>query len=167
MKVNYLLVGGIGFFVLLLMKANTGSAASSTFNLSSFNGSYGSNNTARLQNALNALAAQNLSSLQLQMMLAQVLQETGLFTDSPNYNATDNDNNYSGISSGGSLKQYGSANDWATDYIRVLSMGNNPPINATNISDFNTYLYANGYYTDSPTTYGNNLTYYFNLLNQA
>lgn len=97
-------------------------------------------------------------------MLCQILQETGLFTSNPNYNATDNDLNYAGISSGGNLKQYNSISDFVTDYIRVLNLPPNTPIDATSITDFNTRLKANGYYTDSATTYGNNLNAYYNIL---
>lgn len=166
MNLKVLYIGAGALFLVLFLKSTISTAAVSTFDLSSFNDTYGSDNVARLQTVLNALAQAGYSGLVLQMMLSQILQETGLFTSNPNYNATDNDNNYAGISSGGSLKAYNSVNDFVTDYVRVLSLGSNPPIQATDIVDFNNRLKANGYYTDSQTTYGNNLITYFNLLNQ-
>ena len=167
MNVKVLYIGAGALFLILFLKSNSSGAATSTFDLSSFNDTYGSDNVQRLQTVLNALVAAGYSGATLQFMLSQILQETGLFTSNPNYNATDNDNNYAGISSGGSLKQYNSVNDFVSDYISVLSQSPNYPIQATSITDFNNRLKANGYYTDSQTTYGNNLTYYFNLLNAA
>lgn len=158
MKSSTVIIAG-GLLVLLLFISTP-----KAVDLSSLSDSYGSDNTQRLQNVGNVIAGYGISGDTLRYMLAQILQETGLFTSNPNYHATDDLNNYAGISSNGSLKGYNSINDFVTDYIRVLSLPNNYPIQATSITDFNNRLYANGYYTDSPTTYGNNLTYYFNLL---
>lgn len=166
MNIKALYIGAGALFLVLFLKSNSGASASSSFDISSLSGTYGSDNVSRLQNVLNGLAAAGYSGLTLQLMLSQILQETGLFTSNPNYNATDNDNNYAGISSGGSLKRYNSISDFVSDYISVLSQSPNYPIQATSVTDFNNRLKANGYYEDSQTTYGNNLATYFNILNQ-
>lgn len=48
--------------------------------------------------------------------------------------------------------KYESYNDWAVDYLRILSLGYKP-INATNIRDFAYKLKQNNYYTDSASNY--------------
>lgn len=162
MKKQGLIIAGIAV-ALLLVISNTASAATGTFNLSLLSDQYGSDNVQRLQNLLNVLSQQGLTDLQIQMMLAQALQETGLFTDVANYNAVDTKHNYAGISYNGTIATYSSISDFVSDWLRVLTMGNDP-LGAANIEDFNTRLKANGYYTDDATKYGNNLKYYFNLL---
>jgi hypothetical protein len=152
-----LLFGGLALLAVVLMSAGN----TSGIDLSGL-GDAGA--ISRLQGVLNALASQGATTQQLKFMAAQMLQETGLLTDNPNYHATDTLLNYAGISSNGSLRGYNSLSDFATDYISVLSQGPNYPIQASSISDFNTRLKANGYYTDSAVTYGNNLNYYYNLL---
>jgi len=164
MKVSPLILAGVAVLAVVALSSSSGGATNSDFDLSVLNGTYDPSNVQRLQNAINGLGGQGLSDQQILFMACQMLQETGLFTDNPNYNATDNDNNFAGISSGGSLKQYNSLSDFANDYVRVLNLQPNVPIDATSIGDFNTRLKANGYYTDSATTYGNNLNAYYNIL---
>lgn len=156
------IIGGLA--LLLVFIAGGASANNTTVDLSSLSDTYGAGNVQRLQNLLNALGAAGLTSEQIRYMLSQALVETGLFTSNPNYNATDNDNNFAGISSGGNLKAYSNINAFVSDWINVLSQSPNYPIQATSITDFNNRLKANGYYTDDINTYGNNLTLYYNLL---
>lgn len=128
---------------------------------------FGADDVQRLQDLADELSTRGLSDQTIKYMLSQALQETGIFTDnSANYNAVDNKHNYAGISYNGQIASYGSIPDFVDDWIRVLSKSPNYPINATSIQDYNSRLKANGYYTDSAATYGNNLNYYFNLLNQ-
>lgn len=168
MKSPNLIYIGAGVLALILILKSTGSSAATYSGLDlSYLSDYGSDDVSRLQSVENELASRGLSDLQIKMMLAQILQETGIFTDQANYNAVDNLHNFAGISSNGHLRAYNSVSDFVDDYLRVLNLGGNPPLEAGSIADFNNRLKANGYYTDSKTTYGNNLNYYFNLLNQA
>lgn len=165
---NLILLAGLGIGAYLLLASNTGSANHTYNGLDlSYLSSYGSDNLTRLENLENELSNRGLSDLQQKMLLAQALQETGIFTDVANYRAVDTLHNYAGISYNGQLASYNSISDFVDDWLRVLNKGTQAPIDANNISDFNSRLKANGYYTDSANTYGKNLTYYFNLLNQA
>lgn len=154
-----------GAALLLILITSSSANASTDIDMDGLANQFGAERVQRLQSLINAMSAAGMSPMQIKFALAQCLQETGLFTDSWNTHATDVLNNYAGISnSDGSLKAYTSIPAFVSDYIRVLSLPNNYPIQANSISDFNTRLKANGYYTDSAVTYGNNLNYYFNLL---
>lgn len=155
------LLAGAAAVLLILTSAKS---ASGPVDLSSLQGSFDADKIQRLQNVENALSGFGLTTEQMKYLLSQILQETGLFTDVWNQHATDDLNNYAGISPGGTLKAYPDLNSFATDYIRVLSLPNSYPILAVSIDDFNNRLKANGYYTDSSGTYGANLDYYYNLL---
>lgn len=102
--------------------------------------------------------------------VAQCRLETGNFT---NHTAKDL-NNYSCIKYTASGNQKNSkpdplgtgfalftgmlpARSWARDYVRVLSMGKNPPIEAVNPTDFGKRLIANGYTKTDLTTYTANI----------
>jgi hypothetical protein len=148
-----------GILLLLLVSKRAGAV-----DLSSLNDQFDAGRVARLQGVANELSARGITGDTLKFLLAQILVETGLFTNVANMNAVDNLNNYAGISSNGQLRAYGTISDFVDDYLRVLNLPNNYPIQATDINDFNARLKANGYYEDSATTYGNNLVYYFNLL---
>lgn len=143
-------------------------AAKPAIDLSYLNDNYGADNVARLQSVANALSAQGITGDTLKYCLAQILQETGIFTqNNANYHATDMLNNYAGISnSDGSLKSYPNVSAFVTDYIRILNKPDGYPVDAVSIDDFNARLKYNGYYTDNAGTYGNNLRIYYNLLNQ-
>jgi flagellum-specific peptidoglycan hydrolase FlgJ len=167
MKVNPLYIIGAAVLTFMLISKKGSAATYDGIDLSSLS-DYGSDDVQRLQNLANELATRGLTDLQIKMMLAQALQETGIFTDSSaNYHAVDAYHNYAGISHGGTLTAYNSISDFVDDWIRILNFGPARPIDATNILDFNSRLKQNGYYTDSITTYGNNLKYYFNLLQNA
>lgn len=168
MKANgtFLLITGV--LLLVLLSSNTANA--NYFDLSSLINAYGSDKVTRLQNLYNALSNKGLTNLQIGLMLSQALQETGLFTDSPNYKLMDQQNNFAGITvntrypdSPNGYADYPDLNSFADDWIYVLSFGSKP-IAAGNVNDFNARLKANGYYTASSTIYGNNLNTYFNQL---
>lgn len=162
---NILLIGGA--ILALTMFMSKSANAEPTYNgidLGDLGSQYGDYEVSLLQLVLNELATRDLSDLQMRMMAAQILQETGLFTDSPNLHAVETYHNYAGISRDGHLKAYDSISNFVDDYLRVLGLGSTPPLYASNIVDFNSRLKANGYYEDSQTTYGNNLNFYFNLL---
>jgi len=164
MKPNTILFIGAGVLALLLFSKKAGATTYDGIDLSNLN-DYGTDDVQRLQNLANELATRGLTDLQIKMMLAQALQETGIFTDSnANYHAVDSYHNYAGISHGGTLTAFSSISDFVDDWIRILNFGPAHPIDAANIVDFNSRLKQNGYYTDNINTYGNNLKYYFNLL---
>lgn len=164
METKTIIFVGIAIAGLLLLSNSASATNTSSPIVDLSNLDEGADNIARLQNLEDTLQQNNLTDLQIKMMLAQALQETGLFTNNANYNATDNLNNYAGISNpDGSLMSFPDLQTFVTKWISVLSY-NNDPLGATNIVDFNNRLKANGYYTDSQTTYGNNLQIYFNEL---
>lgn len=165
MKNDSLILIGLAAVALVWYTSKSTGVAPAGNGLASLNDSYGADNVARLQLLLDELNTWGLTREQILYLLSQALQETGLFTDTPNYHATDSLINYSGISFNGSLNSYASVHDFAVDWInRVLAFGSFP-LQATSISDFNIRLKANGYYTDSSTTYGNNLASYYGTLN--
>lgn len=157
------LFGGLAL-LLIIVSAFSGSASS--IDLSSLAAQYGSDRVQRLQGLANVLSYQGLTVEQIKYMLAQALQETGLFVDAWNVNATDVLNNYAGLSYGGSLNEYATINDFVADWLSSTYLNKGPgyPLQATSINDFNNRLVQNHYYTDSPVVYGNALSYYYNLL---
>lgn len=174
---NTLIFVGLGAVALLLLfKSKANAAPTGNFNLDSLDEPNA--NLQALDKLYNALTSaqdpntgQSLSDVQIQLLLSQALLETGLFTDSPNWTLV-NGNNYGGIVAHGSFPAnangrfaaYPDVSTFVTDWLRVLSKGPQP-LEADNVSDFNTRLQATGYYgSDDPTTYSNNLQYYFNLL---
>jgi hypothetical protein len=161
---NLLLISGLGLLALVLMSSK--SSGSSTINLDCLRQNYDSADVDRLALVLSSLEGQGLSNEQIKYCLAQILQETGLFTNGyANYKNVDQLKNYAGISaSSGGYRSYSTIDDFVQDYLRVLNLPGHYPIEATSIDDFNTRLKANHYYEDSATTYGNNLRYYYNIL---
>lgn len=157
----FYVAGGVALLLLVSSKAK----ANDVFNLQDLASRYDQENIDRLITVENALYNYGLTDLQIKFLLAQVLQETGLFTDHPNYHATDVLNNYAGLSLGGSLNSYSNVADFVDDWLSPVYLDKGHyPLQATTIDDFNTRLKQNNYYTDSAVTYGNNLRYYFNLL---
>lgn len=163
MKNNTLLFVGLGVLALVLIPNIV--SGKGGFDLSYLNDEYDSNDVQRLQELANELSQRGLSELQIKMMLAQALHETGLFTSLPNYNAMDVKHNYAGISRNGQISAYNSLSDFVTDWLRVLSLPGAYPIQANDIVDFNNRLKKNGYYEDDKSVYANRLYGYFNLLN--
>lgn len=163
MKTEYIVIGGVlmAVFIFSSFSSNNGS-----LDLTVFDDVKGSDDVERLNKVYRQLSNRGLSDEQILFCLAQILVETGLFTDSPNYIAVDQRLNYAGITRNGQYEWYNSVSDFVDDYLAIISK-NNDPLDATDITDFNNRLKANGYYTDSKTTYGNNLKYYYNYLQSA
>lgn len=162
MKSNQLLIGGAAVLALVLLSKNSYATGIDFNGLSQ---RFNQADVDRLQKVANALARAGVDPIMLKMMLAQILHETGLFTqNNANRHAVDDLNNYAGISRNGQLKSYPTVDAFVADYLRVLNLPSHYPIEAVNLNDFNNRLKANGYYTDSITTYGNALNYYHNLL---
>jgi hypothetical protein len=177
---GFWVIGAIALVAVLVLNSgnanadsadNSGVAAGNALDLSSLNDTENSDAVTAVQNLANVLAANNLTTLQQQLMLSQALFETGLFTDVPNTNAPYNLNNFSGISnSDGSLTSFDSIQDFVTDWIRILSKPPGQPINATGVTDFNNRLIQNGYYALQPANeaaYLAGLNTYFNMLQTA
>jgi hypothetical protein len=179
-KRNLVLMASAGVLLLLILSSFTGSA-NMTMDLSQLSATYGAGNVQRLANlyavlasAINPDTGQPLTTTQIQFMLAQALQETGLFTESPNYNNVDNFNNYAGITGNsryaagqGSLyAAYPSISAFVGDWLGLLTQ-NNDPLAAASITDFNHRLKMNRYYKDDETIYGNDLQVYYNILQQT
>lgn len=162
MKGETIAIIGIGVIAFLLI-SKTASGAS-VYDLSYLNDSFDTDDVSRLQALADELVSRGLSDQQIKFMLSQALHETGLFTDSPNYNAVDNKHNFAGISRNGSISTYSSISDFVTDWLRVLNLGPNHPIDAGSISDFAGRLKANGYYEDTLSNYSTAINYYYNLL---
>lgn len=163
MKQNdYLIWGGIAVAAFVLFSSFKSNNAS--INLQALTNDPG--DLERLNNVYSALQNAGLTDLQIKMCMAQILVETGILTSQANYIAMDQRNNYAGLTNvGGGYAVYSTIGDFVNAYIGFLTKGTNP-LGATDINDFNDRLKANSYYTDSKTTYGNNLNYYFNLLSQ-
>lgn len=161
-KTNDILIIGGGVLALMLLSKNSFATG---VNFDSLKSKFNHDDVYRLQVVAEALARAGVDTGRIKMMLAQILHETGIFTDNnKNHRATDQLNNYAGISKNGQLKGYNTVDDFVVDYLRVLNLPSHHPIEATNITDFNDRLKANGYYTDSKSNYGNALNYYYNLL---
>jgi len=170
MKSNTLLIVGAGILLLLMLSSFSNM---SNYDFSALAATYGDDKAQRLSNLAAVLQTKGLSDLQIRLMLSQALHETGLFTDNPNYNLMDNNNNYAGImknsrypNSTNAYAQYPTLDDFVNDWIVVLSM-NNQPINASSPDDFVTRLKNNGYFTDAYATYDNAVNNYYNLISQT
>lgn len=133
-----------------------------------------------------ALINAGISDTALNLALSQVLFETGQFTAKSRVAAENN--NYSGImwinkpsvqknatkglpfpSSEGKYyyANFKTAQDWANDYIRILSLGAKP-IQATDLNSFVSRLAANKYFFPNTgkalTNYRNGVKKYYDLL---
>lgn len=171
---KYVLIGAGILALLLLASSSNASTAGGNLDISSLSNDYGADSVQRLNNLYAVLLQKGLTDQQILFMLSQALQETGLFTDSPNLYNVDTLHNYAGITTDrgygvgatGLYAKYPNISTFVDDWITILNY-NNDPFDASSISDYNNRLKANGYYTDSAGTYGSNLTYYYNLLNNT
>lgn len=126
-----------------------------------------------------------LNSLQVKLLLSQILHETGNF--SPRSNVARLNNNYSGImfinkpyqknAVKGSkypakegnyyYAKFNTVQDWANDFIRVLSM-RNKPIAAPGLNEYVFRLARNGYFVPNTgkayDNYQKGLKKYYDLL---
>jgi hypothetical protein len=154
---------GLGIAALLLFMSM--SSNNTEVDLSSLNDSYGADKVARLQTLLNALSGRGLTHQQILFLLSQALVETGLFNDYYNANAVENDNNYAGLSSGGSLVVYPTVSAFVDAWLSPVYLDKGSyPLQATSIDDYAVRLKTNGYFTDDLYTYQYNLEQYYNLL---
>lgn len=146
------------------------------FDLSALN--YPPDSVQALQNLYDVLAYQvnpdnggPLTTLQTQLMLSQALQETGLFTPSPNWSAI-GVNNFAGIMPNGNypagngtrLANYPDIPTFTQKWLSLLTQ-NNDPLQATTVNDFINRLLANGYIVQGDVaSYQTGMPVYFNLL---
>jgi len=127
--------------------------------------------------------------LQLKLALAQVLYETGQFTSKSSVAKLNN--NYSGIkwinkpyqkATKGSpvparegkrndpnyplnyYAKFATDADWAADFIRILSLGANKPIEADNVEEYVNRLKANRYFSGDINSYKKNVRFFFDKI---
>lgn len=167
------LIGGFALVFFLWRNGFVSLPANAVFDLSQLDSQYGAQNVQRLtnlyyvvSNAVDPITTQPLTAFQQQLLLAQALHESGLFTDNPNYKNVDQLNNYAGITRNGNYVSYPDLKSFVTDWLNILAY-NNEPIEAVTVPDFVTRLKANNYFTDNINTYMNNVQTYFNLLNNV
>ena len=122
--------------------------------------------------AISSLVRAGATTPVLSYMLAQIALETGHFKSVPSLQ----DNNLSGIKyfgqtgatqgvpapnkngDNGYYAHYNSYDDWANDYMRILSsVGTANPLEATNAYDFAAALKQNRYFQSDLNTYANNI----------
>ncbi|MES2219176.1 MAG: hypothetical protein V4501_12295 [Pseudomonadota bacterium] len=156
--VLYLGAGLLAFMIFSGFKSKSGGS----FDLEGLD-KYGADNVERLNLVYQELLTRGLSDLQIQLILSQLLHETGLFTNVPNLKNVDQLKNYAGITRNGSYVKYSNISDFVDDYLHVLDRGSYP-LEATSVEDFNSRLVNNHYYTDNWLTYENALKKYFSLL---
>jgi hypothetical protein len=151
----------IGVGVLLLI-SNTASATP-LIPLTSLSDQYGADAVNRLQSIENQLQQRGLTAQQIKFALSQILFESGLFTDVANYPLM-NQNNYAGLTTtSGGYASYNSIADFTDAYLGFLTKGA-APIDAMSLTDFNSRLVANHYYTENPEIYYNGLLTWYNVL---
>lgn len=167
MKLETALWIGGGILALVLI-SNRGQAAdvSTPIDVNELSG-YGSlDDLKRLKSLYTALQDQGLTEYQIQLLLAQALHESGLFTSVANYNNL-NKNNWGGIRRNGAYVSYPNVSAFVDDWLNVINRYNSDPLSATSVSDYAHRLKQGGYYEDSESNYYQNLNYYFNLLQNA
>lgn len=128
-------------------------------------------NTTRAAAVKAALMRQGLTGVKLQHTMTQGAHES----DGYNSKVFISDNNPTGIKyigkpltqinakrgtlspEGNHYAHFASLDDWARDYIRILSKAKSNPLAATDTADFAKRLKAAGYYTDTVENYVNGL----------
>jgi hypothetical protein len=182
---NWLWIGGGIAVLLLLMSKKTAGAAPATdtstaggaFDLSQFSSQYGADNVQRLNNLYAVLLNKGLTSFQIQLLLSQALEESGLF-NTPNLNNIDNFNNFTGIKGnsryaaapGSMYVSYPSIDAFVDDWITILNFdfhGAGAPIDAISVADFVRRLNINKYFESSPSVYQANVQYYYDMLTNS
>jgi len=149
-----------------------------------FETKYGLNRSMFMMLGIDSLIDAGLTGQTLKFAIAQMMQETGVFSSTSKV-ALDN-NNLSGImwinksyqknavkgspfppSEGHYFyAKFASLKDWAADYIRVLNLPPNYPIKATTLQDFNKRLKGNKYYTANEANYFFGLNFFYNMLDK-
>lgn len=176
----------IALTVGLIIVAMVSKASTTTWSGAARLKRFAASTQAKLLPLYNALINSGINDPQLNFALAQVLFETGNFSSKSS--VASKNNNYSGImfiNKPGVQKNatkglpfpakegnYYYANfktpqDWANDYIRILSL-NNKPIVATSLDSFVARLAANKYFYPNTgtalTNYRNGVKKYYDLL---
>lgn len=153
--------------------------ANALFNLNALSDTYGADNVERLIGLYLSIQAtpdpntgQPLNATQMGLLLSQALHESGLFTNSPNYNNIDNLHNFAGIKAnsryaaapGSMYAYYPTIDNFSADWINNVLNHGAQPIEATSVPDFVNRLVANHYFEDNQVTYQNDLQNYYNIL---
>ena len=162
-------------FVLLSNKASAADSASSNFDFTDLVNIYGEDKVNRLKNLYTAIvnSGLDLSDFQIQILLAQALHESGLFTDAVNLNNIDQLNNWAGIKSGsygksrngGTYAYYSSLTDFVNNWYQLLS--DDGAMDATSVSGFTAALKDAHYFTDSLSNYTRDVQHWYNVLNNV
>lgn len=151
---------------------------------------YGIEKSKILTKIYDALKIYGLPVNTIKLALAQVMHETGVFSDKQKASKV---NNFSGIVYSGSADQikngairsnialpkreqngkttiyyaqFPSVLNWSKEYLRILSKGVKP-IQAISPDDFAIRLKKNNYYTDSVENYKKNINFYYNFLTNS
>ncbi len=161
---GYVIAVGAILALLLLSKSGNAAAPNGSLSLNDLSDRYGQDAINRLNALYAEMLSRGYSDQQILFMLSQILFETGLFTDAPNFHLM-NQNNYAGLTAvSGGYAAYNSISDFLDAYDGFLSKGSDP-LGANNLTDFNNRLLKNHYYTENPGVYYNGLLSYYNLLN--
>lgn len=166
MKGNTLLFAGLAVLALFLLSNQADAAIiPAAVNITALAGAFqiSTDQEARINALYNSIARYNLSAMQVDFMLSQLLFESGLLTDVANYNLM-NQNNYAGLTKvGGGYASYPDIDTFIDAYMGFLTKGANP-LGAQSLADFNNRLQQNGYYTENASVYLNGLNNYYKYL---
>ena len=143
---------------------------------------YGTDKRDKLIKVIDALNTLPISKTQLKLLIAQVMNETAMFSSTSN--VFDLNNNASGILytgstgqkangakqgskrmsiEGGYYAKFDTLNNWAKEYYRVLNRGA-LPLRATSAKDFAIRLKQNNYFTAPVSEYSKNLVFFHDYL---
>lgn len=173
-----LIIGGAAWFLLSSFKGKQGQH-DSYFDLSQLSDRYSSDAVNALDRLYSSLAratdpntGKPLNPQQIQFLLSQALLETGLFTDSANWNNV-NHNNYAGIKAHGNYAaipgsslgyaNYSSVDSFVEDWLNVLSY-NYEPLEGSSLWDYVHKLKQNNYFESDENRYLDNLNFYYTML---
>lgn len=188
-KKNYKYIGIAIFLIFILKNVAKGAIKNKVmFALKNFD----LNVRTKLFTIIEALQKQGLNELQIKLATSQILFETGKFSSKSK--VAELNNNYSGIkwinkpfqiATKGSdvplnervlpkntaynfYAKFADVGQWAKDYVRILNLGKNKPLQATTLVDYHARITANKYYDTrtqkSRDTYYKGLLYYFNQI---
>lgn len=165
-----LVIVGLAVLAFLLLTSAKQNNSLSTLNFDALKqAGYDSGDVDLLNEIYTALVNNgSLTDQQLMYCLAQIIHETGLFTDVTNYNAIQQRHNWAGLTGINGYIVYPNDNAFVNDYLssKFLNKGSYP-LNANNLTDFANRLKSNNFYTDTVTNYLNGLNNAMTILNQA
>lgn len=169
-----LVIVGLAVLAFLLLTSAKQNNSLSTLNFDALKqAGYDSGDVDLLNEIYTALVNNgSLTDQQLMYCLAQIVHETGLFTDVTNYVAIEQRHNWAGLGGYGSYKVYPNDDAFVSDYLSPAWLAKKSmPLQATSLSDFNDRLFQNGFYdTTIPgakQNYLNGLNNAMTILNQA